>query len=154
MSDEEDGSPAALDFYIDFFKSLKGFANDNMFHAHAIVGDKGNGCDGPGGKAAAGNRYIDVALATGGKFHSICDSNWAQKLKDIGDTAFGLKVQFFLTRPAIENTIKVTVANKACTNGWKYDEPSNSVIFDEAGNCMPKEGEKIEIYYEVICYSK
>jgi hypothetical protein len=154
VSDEEDSSPAALNFYIDFFKELKGFANDNLFHAHAIVGDKDTGCNGPGGSASAGNRYIDVAQQTGGKFHSICDANWADKLEDIGEAAFGLKVQFFLTRPAVPNTVTVKVDGKLCNNGWEYKGASNSVVFDENAACMPQEGQEVEIHYDVLCYAQ
>ena len=153
VSDEEDSSTAQLSFYIDFFKSIKGFANENLFHAHAIVGGSG-GCDGAGGSASDGQRYREVANETGGKFHSICDSNWSQKLQDIGEVAFGLKVQFFLSRPAIPDTVEVTVAGKVCNAGWTFQPDTNSVQFDPNHDCMPQEGEQIEIYYEVICYSE
>ena len=151
VSDEEDSSEADLNFYVDFLKALKGFANENLFHAHAIVGPNG-GCDGPGGSAADGSRYRFVANETGGVTHSICDANWSAKLNDIGDVAFGLKVQFFLTRPAVPDSLTVTVAGQSCTQGWNYDQDSNSVIFDETSPCMPQVGEEISIHYEVICY--
>jgi hypothetical protein len=154
VSDEEDQSPAALSFYVDFLKSLKGFANENLMHAHAIVGDPNKGCSGPGGEAVAGDRYYEVSVQTGGKFHSICDPNWSQKLADIGNVAFGLKVQFFLTRPAIPSTITVSVNGKSCTSGWQYQVDTNSVIFDENGGCMPQENDQIVIDYDVICYSE
>ncbi len=153
VSDEDDHSPANLSFYIDFLKAIKGFANENLMHAHAIVGDPGQGCDGAGGQADPGDRYYEVAMQTGGKYHSICDSNWAQKLEDIGDVAFGLKVQFFLSRPAVPNTIAVAVDGVPCPAGWTYIQESNSVIFDENGACMPQENQSISISYEVICYS-
>ncbi|MFT5432102.1 MAG: hypothetical protein ACI9OJ_002800, partial [Myxococcota bacterium] len=153
VSDEEDGSSAALAFYVDFFKSIKGFANENLFHAHAIVGGPG-GCDGAGGSASDGQRYRHVATETGGKFYSICDTNWSQKLQDIGEVAFGLKVQFFLSRPAVPDTVEVTVAGSICTDGWIYDGEANAILFDQFGSCMPQEGETIDVYYEVICYGE
>ncbi len=153
VSDEEDQSDADLNFYVDFFKSIKGFANENLFHAHAIVGKSG-GCDGPGGSAADGQRYRYVAQETGGKFHNICDSNWAQKLQDIGSIAFGLKVQFFLTRPAIPGTVDVKIDGQPCNEGWEYQADVNAVKFDENGACMPQESQKIEIHYEVMCFKE
>jgi len=153
VSDEDDASSAALSFYIDFLKTIKGFANDNLMHAHSIVGDPGQGCDGSGGSADSGDRYFEVSKQTGGKYHSICDSNWAYKLEDIGNVAFGLKVQFFLSRPAVPDTIAVMVDGVPCAAGWSYQADSNSVIFDENGGCMPIENQKISISYEVICYS-
>ncbi len=154
VSDEEDGSPAQLNFYVDFLKAIKGYANTNLLHVHAIVGDKNNGCQGAGGEAAPGNRYIEVASQTAGKVVSICTTDWAKALKDIGTVAFGLKVQFFLSRPPVVETITVTVAGKQCLTGWKYEEVSNTVIFDDKGSCMPQEGQTIDIHYKVFCYSE
>jgi len=154
VSDEEDSSPADLNFYINFFKNIKGFYNDNLFHAHAIVGPPG-GCSSSAGDAAAGLRYRDVAQATGGSVGSICDSSFAQSLSGIGNIAFGLRKQFFLTRLADPNTVEVTVAGAGCmSNGgsnWLYDAPSNSVIFNESGGCMPQVDQHISIYYETLC---
>jgi hypothetical protein len=152
LSDEEDQSSAAVAFYIDFFKNLKGFYNTNMMHMHAIVGDEG-GCTSSDGSGTAdgGKRYIKAAQDTNGKFGSICDPNYATVLDEIGATAFGLKVQFFLTRIADPPTIKVWVAGKSCTQGWTYQEPSNSVVFDEKGPCMPQVGDEVKIYYKTLC---
>ena len=151
VSDEEDQSPAPLSFYIDFFKSIKGFANESLMHAHAIVGDVPKGCMTDDGEADPGKRYAQVATETGGKIGSICDANFASVLESIGDVAFGLKQQFFLTAKADPPTVKVWVSGTECKTSWKYDEPSNSVIFDLNGSCMPQEGETIEIYYKMIC---
>ena len=41
VSDEDDFSEGNLNFYVDFLKSLKGFRNEGRFHAHAIVGSRG-----------------------------------------------------------------------------------------------------------------
>jgi hypothetical protein len=158
VSDEEDQSPGSVPFYIDFYKSIKGFLNDNLFHAHAIVGDKNGGCsvsqdDG----ADAGKRYIEVQEGTGGVFGSICDDNFSTVLKDIGNKAFGLQVQFFLSAQAdgSPGTIKVWVDSGAgyveCAQGWEYQKQTNSVVFDENGPCMPKAGDKIKIWYKMVC---
>ncbi|MEC9073487.1 MAG: hypothetical protein VX938_13935, partial [Myxococcota bacterium] len=157
LSDEEDQSPGALDFYIKFFKDLKGFFNDNLFHAHAIVGPSG-GCSSGSGDAAAGNRYIELANQTGGNVISICEPNFAAGLASIGEIAFGLKVQFFLTRVADPPTIAVSVNGSNCsaTSGgstnWTYDQASNSVVFSEVGGCMPQPGQTVIIEYDTICF--
>lgn len=151
VSDEEDQSPAPVSFYVDFLKSIKGFANDNLMHAHAIVGDSPGGCTSSAGTADAGKRYIEVAMQTGGKVASICDSSFASALATIGDVAFGLKEQFFLSAVAEPGTVKVWVDDLECAGGWFYDIPSNSVIFDDMGGCMPQEGQKIKIYYKMLC---
>ncbi|GMV43488.1 MAG: hypothetical protein AMXMBFR64_52040 [Myxococcales bacterium] len=155
VSDEEDQSPAPLTFYIDFLKSIKGFANESLMHAHAIVGPEPKGCGGDpndaNAGADAGKRYIEVANQTGGKVGSICDKSFSAVLSGIGSVAFGLKQQFFLTAKADPPTVKVWVSGVACNSGWKFDPPSNSVIFDLNGACMPQEGEEVKIYYKMLC---
>ena len=155
VSDEDDQSPADLNFYINFFKNIKGFYNSNLFHAHAIVGPPG-GCSSSNGDATAGMRYIDLANATGGNVASICQSDFADSLASIGEIAFGLKTQFFLSRVAEPSTIEVRINGTLCsTDGganWTYDATSNSVIFIEDGGCMPQPDDMIEIYYETVCF--
>lgn len=156
VSDEEDSSPGDIAFYTNFFKSIKGFYNTNMFHLHAIVGDYQNGCSSNAGSASAGNRYIAVANNTGGAVVSICDPTFATGLSSIGDIAFGLRTQFFLGRVPEVSTIRVTVAGTGCqgNNGtnWLYDPNSNSVVFAENGGCMPQAGQAVEIYYRTVCF--
>lgn len=162
LSDEEDSSSAALKYYANFFWSIKGAANKGLFHLHAIVGlsssrgsggGSGGGCD-----ASKGNRYITVANDTGGKVASICDKSFAQTLKNIGEVAFGLSHQFFLTMNAEPSTIQVTINGTACAGGassWTYDGNSNSVIFvadTNGGTCMPKQGDKVKISYKTLCF--
>ncbi len=156
VSDEEDNSPSDLNFYINFFKSIKGFYNENLFHLHAIVGDVPNGCSSGNGDAAPGQRYVAVANATGGAVVSVCDGNFASGLSSIGDIAFGLRTQFFLGRLPEPSTITVAVAGTGCQSGsganWLYDEDSNSVVFAEAGACMPAAGQQVQIHYKTICF--
>ena len=152
VSDEEDQSPGSVPFYIDFYKSIKGFLNDDMFHAHAIVGDFNGGCNvSQDDGADAGKRYIEVQEATGGVFGSICDDDFSEVLKDIGDKAFGLQVQFFLSAQADAANVKVWVNNVECAAGWNYDVGTNAVIFDENGTCMPQAGDEIKVWYQMIC---
>lgn len=156
VSDEEDSSAGDIAFYTNFFKSIKGFYNTNMFHLHAIVGDYQNGCSSGAGSASAGNRYIAVANNTGGAVVSICDPTFATGLSSIGDIAFGLRTQFFLGRVPEVSTIRVTVAGTGCQgnngNNWVYDANSNSVVFAENGGCMPQAGQAVEIYYRTVCF--
>jgi hypothetical protein len=156
VSDEEDASPGDLAFYTNFFKSIKGFYNTNMFHLHAIVGDYQNGCNSNAGSASAGNRYIAVANNTGGAVVSICDPTFATGLTSIGDIAFGLRTQFFLGRVPEPTTIAITVAGAGCVSNsganWVYDANSNSVVFAENGSCMPQAGQTVAINYRTVCF--
>ena len=156
VSDEEDQSPGSVPFYIDFFKSIKGFLNEDMMHVHAIVGDKPSGCGTNDDGADAGDRYIAVQEATGGAFGSIC-LDFANVLKDIGNKAFGLQKQFFLSAQADSSpgSIKVWVDSGEgfleCTDGWEYQDDTNSVVFDPAGGCMPQPTDEIKIWYKMVC---
>lgn len=156
VSDEEDQSPGTVAFYVNFLKQIKGFYNTNMMHAHAIVGDTPNGCSSSHGGASPGFRYLDVAQQTGGAQASICDPSFATALSSIGDIAFGLRTQFFLSRIPDPSTITVTVAGAGCTSAsqanWFYDQGGNSVVFKESGACMPQAGQQVQIHYETICF--
>ncbi len=156
MSDEEDQSNGTPDFYIDFFKSLKGYYNSNMMHFNAIVGEDTTGqgtCTSPDGQTLAGDgkRYKYVVEETDGKFGSICDPDFDVVMNEIGAVAFGLKVQFYLSRLADPSAVDVKVKGVECKTGWRYDVASNSVIFDEEGPCMPQPGDEIRIHYETLC---
>ena len=53
--------------HVDFFKNIKGFRNEGLFHANAIVGannGRAANCDSANGAADAGRRYVEVADRT------------------------------------------------------------------------------------------
>ncbi len=155
VSDEDDFSDASLNFYVDFLKNIKGFRNESRFHANAIVGAR-NGqaasCTGPGGEASAGSRYVEVAQRTNGRVFSICEADFGRPLQEIGNRAFGLPVQFFLSRPADRQTIAVSVNGQARASGWSYDATSNSVVFD-AGS-VPQPGQTVRVEYDAQCFPR
>jgi len=130
VSDEQDQSRGNPDFYVDFFSSIKGFS---------------------------GSRYIEVANRTGGIWESICTSNWAQALQNLGIDAFAEIREFPLSRPADESTITVTVDGveipKAscpeCPDGWTYFPDTNSIYFGD--DYVPDKGDTIEVNYTAAC---
>lgn len=155
VSDEDDYSEANLNFYVDFFKNIKGFRNEGRFHANAIVGaenGRANSCSGAGGEASAGSRYVEVANRTNGRVFSICETDFGRPLQEIGNQAFGLPVQFFLTRPADRNTISVSVNGSPRNSGWSYDAQSNSIIFDESQ--VPQPGQRVRVSYNAQCFPR
>jgi hypothetical protein len=155
LSDEEDQSPSPLNFYVDFFKNIKGFRNEALFQAFAIVGAE-NGqaaaCQSPNGDAEAGQRYAELAQRTHGDVYSICDDNFGASLRSIGQSAFGLPVQFFLTRPAVAATVQVTVNGQAVPGQWMYDQASNSIVFD--AQHVPQAGAHIRVEYDAQCFPR
>ncbi|NOZ02873.1 MAG: VWA domain-containing protein [Deltaproteobacteria bacterium] len=150
LSDEEDQSSADVYFYIDFLKSIKGFYNVNMMHVNSIVGANPTTCD----ESAPGKRYIKVSQDTNGKIGDICDDSYSPIMNEIGGQTFGLKVQFFLTRLADPPTVQVWVNGDSCATGWTYDAPSNSIIFQEDGSCMPQPGDEIKVHYKTLCLTE
>jgi hypothetical protein len=155
VSDEDDFSEASLNFYVDFLKSIKGFRNEGRFHANAIVGSRGgmaSSCSGGGGEASAGSRYVEVAQRTNGRVYSICESDFGIPLQEIGTQAFGLPIQFFLSRPAEAASIQVEVDDENQNNGWSYDAQSNSIIFEDAS--VPQPDQVIRISYNAQCFPR
>jgi len=153
VSDEQDQSSGTPDFYVEFFESIKGPYNTEMMKVSAIVGDSPNGC----ATADNGSRYIEVANRTGGIFESICTSNWAQALRNLGVDAFAAFREYSLSRPADPLTITVTVDSlsvpkascEGCPNGWTHYSGTNSVYFGD--DVVPAPGSQIDITYTAAC---
>jgi hypothetical protein len=159
LSDEEDQSSGSIAFYIDFLTNIKGWANVGRMHVNTIVGVEGVPQGGSesacvaadGGTAAEGKRYIEATTQTNGMYGSICESSFTAIMSDIADISFNPKLQFFLSRLADPATVRVTVNDIPCADGWEFDSPSNSVIFDLEGGCLPQPGDKIEVSYKMLC---
>ncbi len=155
LSDEEDQSDATPAFYTDFFRSIKGFRNDALLHVSSIVGanvgtNVPDSCESGAGSAEAGRRYAAVSDATGGSVGSICANNFGPFLQNIGNRAFGLRVEFFLSRAAEPATIEVRVNGSPRNSGWTYDDNTNSIVFER--NSVPQPGDTIEVEYEARCF--
>ncbi len=152
ISDEEDQSPQALDFYVNFFLSIKGFRNTNLFSASAIVGDDPGGC----ATASSGSRYVATANRTGGVFQSVCTSDWSHALEDLSTTAFGFKSRFFLTNQPVIATIEVYIdgvllpaVSPGGTVNWTYDFGTNAINFSPFA--VPEPGSMIRVEYTAEC---
>ena len=154
MGDEDDQSPGDMTYYTNLFYSFKGAANKNLFHFHAIAGPSGGCTDQGAGSAEDCQRFQQMAATTGGVFASVCDIDFGPAMSSIGTQAFGLAMQYFLTRNPEPSTIDVKINATPCAQGpntWKYDAPSNSVIFNQTGTCVPQKNDKIYIHYKMLC---
>ncbi|XXF75873.1 choice-of-anchor D domain-containing protein [Myxococcaceae bacterium GXIMD 01537] len=149
LSDEEDFSSRAVDFYKTHFLALKG--NDaSKLSISAIVGPS-NLATCPTA-SSAGNRYIQLAQATGGVVESICTPNWADALRNLSSSAFGPNRTFKLSEkpdPPDGSKIVVRVDGVLVTVGWHYDPATNAVIFDQGA--APPPGSVVEITYPLGC---
>ena len=167
MSDEDDQSPASVDYYVDFFKQIKGVRNTDLLSANIICGldrhgtiqnppnasDCGDTANGNGAYAA--QRYLDFWKKVGnGRAYSICDTTWGDRLNELGIDVWTAQVEYYLSRPADPNTIQVTVngnpVNKDPVNGYQYDPDHNSIYF--GANAVPPKGATIVVKYEAQCY--
>lgn len=150
ISDEKDFSPQPVNFYINFFKNLKGIRDASKIRASAIVGEPGKTCL---AVVSTDARYWETARQLGGLQISLCNSAWGAELTKLGSLTFGYRSQFFLSRPANPATIKVEVDGKPvaqnASSGWTYDAASNSIIF--AASAIPQAGQTIKVTYQALC---
>lgn len=156
ISDEEDQSPQTVDFYVNYFKAIKGFRNANLFSASAIVVPEGGGFGG----SNVGHRYTELAERTGGIFESILTTDWAQALQNLGLSVFGYKSRFFLSNQPLEETIEVLVNGTIVGSAGSGATPSGSVLwtYEAAGNsvnfatlAIPEPGSEILVRYVARC---
>ncbi len=149
LSDEEDFSNRSVEAYKTHFLALKG--NDpSKFSFSAIVGPS-NLATCPSA-SSAGNRYIQLAEATGGVVESICTPNWADSLRKLSESTFGPNRVFKLTErpePADGSRIVVRVEGVEVGSGWSYDADTNAVVFD--AKAAPPAGAIVEITYPLGC---
>jgi hypothetical protein len=154
----------STDFYINFFRSIKGFHDTSRFSLSAIVEPNypaGVAKVGPscpmGDGEYPGFRYTTVAQGTGGIVESICNGvDWGQSLQNLGLAVFGYKSKFFLTNTPVPGSVVVLI-NGVPIQGitgtgqvrWTYDPASNSVNFSPIA--IPGPGSDIVIRYSAEC---
>jgi hypothetical protein len=157
LSDEPDQSTQPAQFYINFFKNIKGYRNPDLLRFNAVIGiDEKTlqpkcGSGGSNSGATSNGRYLSVVQATRGLVASICSNNWSSTLSRIGAVTFGLKKQFLLSRIADPKSIVVKVNGKVVAKGtttWDYSTQDNSVNFVTS----PPASATIEVKYKAICF--
>ena len=145
VSDEPDQSEGSVDFYVDFFSSIKGYRNTEMMKVSAISSEHPSG------------RYCEMASRTGGICESINTADWALVLESLGIDAFSAIREFPLSRPADPATITVTVdgvtipeaTSHEGADGWTYESDSNTIYFGD--DVVPDKGARIEVSYTATC---
>lgn len=157
VSDEDDGSLGNVDQYIRFLRSLKGPGREVNVALSAVIGDVPGGCVDPaeahifGANARAGERYAEIATATGGLIESICSPNFAPYVEALATTLAGLRRFFPLSAPPDPSSIEVTVDGRVIpespTIGWYWDDTRHGVAFD--GMYVPAPGAEVRIEYDV-----
>jgi hypothetical protein len=83
---------------------------------------------------------------------SICDQNWSNTLNQLGAVTFGLRSEFFLSRPADPATIQVKVDSQTVAQGaagWTFNANANSISFGVSST--PQVGSTITVTYKARC---
>lgn len=158
MSDEADQSPRNVDFYLDFFRVVKGYRNPELFSAYAISAPFPPGrCTGPSGASrSSAGRYIELAERSGGAFESICTSDWRASIESLAQPIFGLRSRFFLRHVPLISTLKVVVDGSELPQqaadgsvNWTYDVRTNSVRFPPFS--IPEPESEVRLSYAQVC---
>lgn len=160
LSDEDDFSRIADATFQSWFQGLKADAAKVSFNA--IVGDPTTGGLFSGGctdwagstmlSASAGDRYVNMANATGGVWRSICYADYAETMQHISLTSAGMVTTFNLSEtPTNFGLIQVWVGGVqwyyGLYDGWTYDSSNNSVTFH--GDAIPEVGEYVLLQYPI-----
>jgi hypothetical protein len=163
VTDEIDQSDSPVDYYVDFFRRLKGGRGKDQFSATIITGLdsktlKPAACSSANGDAEDGSRLYEFWQKVGnGLAISICDTNWAANLNRLALDVFIAQTSFPLSRPGDPATINVTLNGQPIprdtTNsgvGWTYDLATNTVTFGR--KTIPTKGSRIEVRYNAVCF--
>jgi hypothetical protein len=155
VSDEEDSSSIDPTTFSNWLDTLQGDPALSSFSG--VTGPRKKGlipvpCISftSGASAEPTARYPKVMDATGGQHISICKANWASNLGFLAYAAAGLRLSFPLTYAVTdESLIEVEIDGVAvpfdATNGWVYDDVTNSIVFN--GTSIPSEGAEITVNY-------
>ena len=155
VSDESDQSQGPVDFYVDYFSTLKG--TSELITLSAICGDLPSGCSGNMGDAMEAPRYHDAMNQTEGLFQSICQADWSGLMYDLGLHAFEPIRLYPLSRPAAQGSIQLAVDGQAvpeasapyAPDGYTYVPGDNAIWFGDG--VLPATGATIEASYTALC---
>ncbi|MHB1845084.1 MAG: hypothetical protein ACYCWW_09650 [Deltaproteobacteria bacterium] len=164
-------------YFTRLFGGLKGPGNDGLITVSGIIGvDPTSGqaadCNVAGAvdqncvdddlSANAATRILGVITGTHGVAQSICSSNFATLLANLGQLIGGLSRRFDITGAPIGQTIQSgsltvvvtppggtpTTVPQDDVNGWHYDPTAQSVEF--IGSYAPPPGSKVVITYATL----
>lgn len=141
LSDEEDQSPKAVEYYTDLLRSKK--AQDGLVKIYSIVNTTNANT---GGNTIGHIRYKQASDLTAGQTSNIMD-RFDSVLMEMGDSIINLLDSFALASAPKDGSLKVYV-NGVETNSYSYDSASRSIKFD-AGN-LPPVGAQVTVKYKKV----
>lgn len=143
VGDEDDHSPDDVDTYVRFLRSKKGSGQPQRAVISAIAPTAAR-CSTAGG---TGTRYAEAAMKTGGDVLDICAPDYGPLLQAVAQKAFSPQDRFPLSAVPQGGQVAVEIDGTPQSSGWRYDGPTNSVVF----NAPPPAGAKIAIRYRRAC---
>jgi len=111
-----------------------------------IAGPTPDGCRGDDGSALPGDRYIEVAVATGGHFESICSPDLGRLASAIADIATPRNQRFVLQASPAVGSLRVQINGVRTDTGWELDSNPPSLFF----SVLPPAGSEIQARYRVV----
>lgn len=127
ISGGDDASPFAVDHYV---AALQRAVDDGTISA--VVGPPG-GCQGPGGVASEGTRYLAAAALSGGIVSPICNSDWERAFEDLSGTTTPA-IRFPLEQTPRPGTIDLTIdgvpvpaVSPGGTEQWWWEPETNTM---------------------------
>lgn len=136
------------DDLIDYLNSVKG---KGKFSISTITGtrqENGDLCTSAhSSPTEEGTALIAAANKTGGIVQSICDSNWADSLSQMGQDLNAQISQINLMKSPIESSIKVYVNDEEYEE-WTFIDGNNSLKFNS--DAIPSPGSSIVVSYDSL----
>lgn len=111
----------------------------------AVVGPPGTGCDGLGGVALPGDRYVELARRTDGSVASICSADLAAVIGRMGAMSLSWPRSFALEVEPWQDEVRVSVDGARLDEGWALVHEPPAVLFDEP----PAPGAEIVVRYRL-----
>jgi hypothetical protein len=157
VSDSGDESLLPASYYLNAFLNIKRFNRKTLFtwSTMTFYFPYSAGCS--DGDGPDDGTYATMVQQTNGIMMELCPPTWT--LEKMGQTAFGLRTNYFLTsQPDLTNRpIVVTIDNQnlPATNAqgatvWNWDPVANSVNFQSL--YAPSPGQTLTIAYQTTCY--
>jgi hypothetical protein len=164
VTDEQDQSNGSVDFYVDFFRSLKGARNRDRLSVSIIAGLNSStlqpeACSRGSASGEAATRLHEFFTKIGrGEALSICDSDWGLRLASLTTTIFSESRARWLPLNATPDPATITVKKGTTTvpkdttssgNGWTYDSELNEVVLGAKTTGLA--GATITVTYVATC---
>ncbi|MCA2979509.1 MAG: choice-of-anchor D domain-containing protein [Myxococcaceae bacterium] len=150
VSDAADQSPEAIGYYLTRLPLVKGPRRRHQVSVSVIgpFSAPSPTCIVEGQDTTG--RYDSLISATGGVRQTICKSNWATDLEQLGRSALGPRQTFFVRNPPdTTQPVDVLVNGQAVSSAWTYDAASNAIVF--ADGQAPGAGTTVTVSYQSVC---